>query len=206
MSEIEALSGFNFRTVIDTVTTALFILDEDARILDANTSAAKLVNKKDDIILKRLCGDALDCIHAGEGPDGCGTTDFCPDCVVRSSVVDSCQGKTIIRKRADFQVQKQNKPARCVFLISASPLIHQGTPLSILSMEDITEVMFLKELIPICAECKKVRKDDDYWETIEHYLNRQYGAKMSHGICPDCIRKLYPDIKKTDICATRQKD
>ena len=65
-----------------------------------------------------------------------------------------------------------------------------------------TEVRQLKELIPICAYCKRVR-DDDYWERVESYITQETGSRFSHGICPSCfdeqIKSLdaeYPPAKE----------
>ena len=188
------LDGLDLNIIIDIVPAALFILDSDARILEINTGAAKLTDQKADITLRRLCGDVLHCLHAQNAPDGCGTTDYCPDCVIRSSVIASCKGQHIVKKKADLLVQKNGKITPCTFLISASPFTHCGKLYTILAMEDITELMILKKLVPICVSCKKIRKDENYWETIEKFLKRKYGAQMSHGICPDCAKKLYPGL------------
>lgn len=50
----------------------------------------------------------------------------------------------------------------------------------------------LAKLLPICAGCKKVRDDKGYWKQIEEYFNEHTGLKFSHGLCRDCIKKLYP--------------
>jgi phosphoserine phosphatase RsbU/P len=52
-----------------------------------------------------------------------------------------------------------------------------------------TEIKALKELIPICMYCKRVRDDRDYWEQVETYIHHQTGSNFSHGICPDCFNK-----------------
>jgi len=194
MNKATILSELNYRTIINTVPAALFILDNEARILDINTNATELTNQESDVTLRKLCGDVLHCFHAQNAPKGCGTTEYCPDCIIRSSVLASCQGNIIVKKKAELLVQKGQTTQARVFLISASPFTHKGETLSILSMEDITELMLLKKFIPICSACKKIRNDDDYWESIERFLKEQYGAQMSHGICPDCIKKLYPDL------------
>jgi PAS domain S-box-containing protein len=61
--------------------------------------------------------------------------------------------------------------------------------------ESNSNVKTLKGFIPICANCKKVRDEDNNWEAVEEYITRHTAAKFSHGICPDCIRLLYPDLK-----------
>ncbi|MBZ0157804.1 MAG: PAS domain-containing protein [Alphaproteobacteria bacterium] len=54
------------------------------------------------------------------------------------------------------------------------------------------EVTRLRELIPICASCKKIRDDQGYWTQVESYMAKYIKADFSHGICPDCLKKLYP--------------
>ncbi len=58
----------------------------------------------------------------------------------------------------------------------------------------VSEVKQLSGLLPICASCKKIRNDEGYWEQIEGYIKAHSGAEFSHGICPDCAKKLYPEI------------
>jgi PAS domain S-box-containing protein len=64
----------------------------------------------------------------------------------------------------------------------------------------LAEVKQLSGLLPICASCKKVRDDDGYWGLIETYIRNHSQVEFSHGICPDCARKLYPnlDLFKTE--------
>jgi GAF domain-containing protein len=60
--------------------------------------------------------------------------------------------------------------------------------------EALRNIKTLKGLLPICASCKKVRDDRGYWDQIETYVSRHSEAEFSHGICPDCVRRLYPDL------------
>jgi CheY-like chemotaxis protein len=48
------------------------------------------------------------------------------------------------------------------------------------------EIRQLKELIPICVYCRKVRDEEDYWEQVETYIQKQTGSRFSHGACPEC--------------------
>lgn len=52
----------------------------------------------------------------------------------------------------------------------------------------------LQGMLPICSACKKIRDDKGYWNRIESYISRHSKVVFSHGICPDCARKLYPDL------------
>jgi len=59
----------------------------------------------------------------------------------------------------------------------------------------LSEVRVLSGFLPICASCKKIRDDKGYWNQIEDYISEHSNALFSHGICPDCAEKLYPDLK-----------
>jgi hypothetical protein len=59
--------------------------------------------------------------------------------------------------------------------------------------EALENVHQLSGLIPICASCKSIRNDDGYWERIETYIRQRSAAQFSHGICPECEKKLYPE-------------
>ncbi len=55
----------------------------------------------------------------------------------------------------------------------------------------LAKVKTLSGLLPICASCKKIRNDDGYWEQIEVYVKEHSDAEFSHGICPDCGKKIW---------------
>ena len=58
----------------------------------------------------------------------------------------------------------------------------------------LASIQTLSGLIPICAGCKKIRDDRGYWDQVESYITKHSEAKFTHGICPECSRKYYPDI------------
>ncbi len=58
----------------------------------------------------------------------------------------------------------------------------------------LARIKVLSGMLPICAHCKNIRNDKGYWETLETYLRQHTEADFTHGICPDCIRKMYPEI------------
>ncbi len=62
--------------------------------------------------------------------------------------------------------------------------------------EALAQVKTLKGLLPICSHCKKIRDDEGYWQTLEKYLHEHSEAKLSHGICPDCLKKHYKGLYK----------
>ncbi len=60
--------------------------------------------------------------------------------------------------------------------------------------EAATNIKTLSGLLPICLHCKAIRNDKDYWQSVEMYIKAHTDAAFSHGICPDCAKKHYPDF------------
>ena len=58
----------------------------------------------------------------------------------------------------------------------------------------LSEIKTLRGFLPICANCKKVRDDEGYWQQIEEYIQARSDARFSHSICPECTKKLYPEL------------
>jgi PAS domain-containing protein len=69
----------------------------------------------------------------------------------------------------------------------------------------LQKVKTLSGLLPICASCKKIRDDKGYWNHVESYIEHHSAAQFSHGICPDCVRKLYPEIADSVEAAIREQ-
>lgn len=53
----------------------------------------------------------------------------------------------------------------------------------------------LSELLPICSHCRRIRDDQGYWEQLDEYMTKHADIQFSHGLCPDCIKELYPTLK-----------
>lgn len=58
----------------------------------------------------------------------------------------------------------------------------------------VNKLKFLEGFLPICASCKKIRDNEGNWQQLEAYIRDRSEAEFSHGICPDCARKLYPEL------------
>jgi CRP-like cAMP-binding protein len=52
--------------------------------------------------------------------------------------------------------------------------------------------------LPICASCKKIREEDGVWTDIEKYISENSKTQFSHGLCPECVKKLYPELYKDE--------
>jgi PAS domain S-box-containing protein len=58
----------------------------------------------------------------------------------------------------------------------------------------LAEVKILREILPICSYCKKIRDDENYWHTVEAYVSLHTGAQFSHGICPSCMARQLAEL------------
>jgi len=62
--------------------------------------------------------------------------------------------------------------------------------------ESVAQIKQLHGLLPMCAWCKKVRDDQNYWQEVEHYVSAHSEARFTHGICPDCLKKAKVGLTK----------
>lgn len=68
----------------------------------------------------------------------------------------------------------------------------------------LSEIKTLRSILPICSHCRKVRDDEGVWSRLEAYVADHTDTRFTHGLCPDCLRELYPEIadeiiKKMDL-------
>ncbi len=57
----------------------------------------------------------------------------------------------------------------------------------------LASVKTLTGLLPMCASCKKIRDDQGYWTQVDRYISEHTDADFTHGLCPECVKKLYPE-------------
>ena len=61
--------------------------------------------------------------------------------------------------------------------------------------EALAHIKTLQGILPICMYCHKIRNDQQSWDKIEKYIQEHSKAQFSHGICPECLKKHYPDLE-----------
>jgi PAS domain S-box-containing protein len=193
------------RNIIETMSDLMIIVDRNRRIVSYNSALLKLSQYPEREIVNRNISDyftgkalsnLLNEAGAGEEPHHRRKT----------------SGENKIRSVEDVLLTKnrQNVPVDIsVSILCENDGVHSGY---VLVARDITSkkkeqlekerliaelqeamenVKTLKGLIPICANCKKVRDDQGFWNQIESYVSKHSEALFSHGICPECAKKLY---------------
>lgn len=82
-----------------------------------------------------------------------------------------------------------------IFLLNGRQRAEQEREKLIAELQEaLANVKTLRGLLPICSSCKKVRDDRGYWNQIESFVRERSEAAFSHSICPECEKKLYPEL------------
>jgi PAS domain-containing protein len=173
------------RTLLDGVPLPVFLVDDDVRILDFNVAAGKMFNKER--IYYQRSGEVLHCIHSTETKEGCGGAPDCTNCIIRKSVDAAFSGQKVVRQKASVKVAEPAETKEIQIFVSASFIEYKGNRMVLLVIEDISELFKLRSLLPICARCKKIRDDKDYWHSLESYMAANMQVDFTHGLCPDCL-------------------
>ena len=204
-------------TVFDTVPSALLIVDEDMRVLFANEIFLTLMARGEDEVAGRFFGDVVGCLCEKCNQEGIITcnNENCAQCTVRASLRKIFTGE--LDSFSNDVTLRSKKRGAMDLRMSVGALHLEGSHFALLSLLDLTslrelerslaaknqelekslkEVKTLKSLLPMCAKCKKVRDDKNYWQDLEEYLAEQSGTIVSHSLCPDCLHTLYPEIAK----------
>jgi PAS domain-containing protein len=188
--------GDFIESILDAIPLPIFVVDEDVRIFWSNQAAAPLLGREPDLVFLKRCGDIMHCLHAVESSEGCGRTKFCKDCPIRNCVKLSIQGQRVVRKQNKMSMVGKDKVVEINLLVTTAPFAYQDDSLVLLILEDISELMELRRIVPICAYCKKIRDDEDFWQSVENYFKVHLNLDFSHGVCPECAKRIFPELHK----------
>ena len=126
------------RAVFDAFPAMVFVLDREGRILDANLAALATMGDGTAVFLSRLCGEALHCAHERESPDGCGTTESCPACVLRCAVGRAWQGAPVARRDGKMTIREADADREVRVLVTTTRLQYGETEAVLLILENVT--------------------------------------------------------------------
>jgi hypothetical protein len=198
MSMEGLLEGDDFvGNILNAMPLPVFVVDADVKIIAFNITASQMLDKEPAMILRKRAGEILHCVHFQEVAEGCGRAPSCTDCIVRNSVATSLRDQKIICQKARMELVEEGNGVKEIFLlITTAPFLYRDNEFVLLILQDISEVMELKHILPICSHCKKIRNDDQYWQSVENYFKTHMNLDFSHGICPECMKTLYPEFCK----------
>jgi hypothetical protein len=195
-TEVVFKEGDFIAAILDAVPVAVFVVDEDVNILAYNQAATDLLSNTPQKTIRGRAGEILHCVNSIEG---CGRSSECGRCFVRGAVEDSRRLKRVVRGKARMEQfpEGEKKGIQEIYLsVTAAPFPYLDKPLTLLILQDISELTMLKRILPICSHCKKIRNDDQYWDSVEKYFADHLDLAFSHGICPECVERFYPEFAK----------
>lgn len=185
------------QNVFDTIPALIFIVDDDVQIFYLNSTASQMLGATKEFVYKKRGGEALHCIHSTDVPEGCGRSESCKSCIIRNSVYEAISGNKVYRKNARMELCASEDVVKEVnLLVTTAPFKYEGKNFALLILEDVSELIQLRSIIPICANCKKIRNDENFFETVETYFETHLNVDFSHTICKECRKILYPETVK----------
>jgi len=184
-------NGDYFRILFETTPIPVTIVDHDARIRDSNPAACGLIGPDRRHALGSPCGNAFHCVHADRHPDGCGHAEHCRNCVVRNTVIECSRDRKTLRRKGRMSVEDGGSARELELSVTTAPFSYDGEPLVLLILQDITELVQLRRILPVCSHCRMVRTDRGYWESVEDYIMKHSDLLLSHSVCDSCMEKHY---------------
>ena len=187
-----------YNTIFNEMPIIAFVVDEDVRVKATNLEAKKVIDSSLGIYDKRG-GEVLKCVNSTTHASGCGHSLECKNCIIRNSIGKAKEGSKTFRQQSVLKFKKATGDILFHALITSTPFSYNEENLFLLMIENVTELMALKNLIPICSLCKKIRDDDDYWTSVEVYFNTYISVDFTHSLCPECIVELYPELNRNKV-------
>ena len=115
------------------------------------------------------------------------------DVEVRGFIVTLEEKKYLGAIIRDISIRKETEKQLANYRNSLEDLVKERTE----KLEKaLDEVKTLKGIFPICSFCKRIRDDKDFWNQVEDYIREHSEADFSHGFCPECAEKHYPEFIK----------
>jgi hypothetical protein len=174
----------------------VLVMNDQLGVIDANVTARYFFDQNVGFQLGRLCGELIRCFYNLQASAPCGQTAYCSDCIIRKSVDEVFSKNLVVRKKSSFLIQKVDLVEEISFLLTVWPFMLDDLKLAGVMMEDLRELFQLGKILPICAACKKIKVGENVWEKVENYINKHLGPDFSHGICPECRSKIYPELNE----------
>ena len=159
--------------------------------------ALRLIDRNPDLIILDVKLPDIDGFEVCRRIKSNPATDFIPILHLSATYHDSESRVKGLEGGADSYLTHPVEPLVLIASIRALLRIRKGEAerekLIRELQEALAKVKTLSGFLPICMSCKKIRDDKGYWEQVEVYIRDHSEAEFSHGICPECFKKLYPD-------------
>ena len=172
-----ALSGAAALTIIENETPDMVLLDIMMPVMDGYEVCRRIRERPEARNVPIIFLSALDDIANKVKGFHAGGIDYITKPFMAEEV--------LVRIRAHLSVKRLQ-----------TELVEQNTHLKRLNEElqrALKEIKVLKEILPICSSCRRIRDEKGDWAPLETYVQTHTDTNFSHGVCPECAKKIYPD-------------
>lgn len=122
-----------------------------------------------------------------------------PDCVFAKAVKLVRETNEKVHIKGKWTAKKNKMITDMIVTVHAVAANINDKNYVIVIMEDQTELEQLKGLLPICMECNKIYNAESHdWDQLEEYISHNSSANFSHGLCPDCGKKIINKLENND--------
>lgn len=184
------------RAIFDGVSDAIYTKDRNGCIRTANRACETILGLPLESILGKTAYDLFDLPTAA--------TIYQRDREIWQGK-SACQEYAICVKDREFILQFTKVPLRdengqvagiCEIardVTEAKKVEREREALIAELQQAVGNIRQLSGLLPVCSSCKKIRNDKGYWMQVEEYIHAHSDAQITHGLCPDCAKKYFPD-------------
>ncbi|HET6452575.1 MAG TPA: PAS domain S-box protein, partial [Spirochaetia bacterium] len=178
------------RLLVERMADGLIVLDEHDRILEANPAACR------DLGLApaqpgQPIGEASVVVHRFVS-EAAGREDFLVE-----TELPGAPGRRFELQASAIRNRDGKAAGRMIVLHDVTVRRQAETEREHLIGElqaALADIKTLRGLLPICMSCRKIRDDSGYWQNLEQYVEEHTEVQFSHGLCEDCLRRLYPEF------------
>lgn len=195
LSELSG-TGELLGTILDAIPASIFMVDKNVEVLGVNQKALLMLSQDPESIIRRPAGELLHCLHSTETPGGCGTSESCRECLVRAGVSKSFRANQVVRQKVQMELVNEGDVSKVSLLITTTPFEFKQKHFVLLILEDISELMELMDLLPVCAHCKKVMDDSQERQSVKQHFKEQLKLVATQDLCSECMLKLFMDQEK----------
>jgi len=143
VAELLNQGGF-LKTLFESIPCGVLIIDSDRRIQALNNVMERGFRVNITEAIDTRGGEILGCVHASDGPDGCGSGVKCRDCGIRKTSLKALAGEQVYRNKTRVRMMVEGKSSEMTMLVSAAPFEHEGERLAAIILEDVTELNSLR--------------------------------------------------------------
>jgi len=190
--------GSSLLALLDAIPSLAFIADANVTVLEANRSARQWLGDGVGTQLGQPLGNVFQCIFPRDSRGVCGTTDFCPSCFVRRSIEAVSSGRPAPRRLAHMILGTAVPSEDRWFQVSASPFTLGDRELVLVVLEDATQLVELRELLPLCPGCGASRESSDLLAQARVFLNKHPDFLRADELCTECRQRPPEGIDPED--------